>query len=310
MKSRHYIYLMGGLGNQLYILAYAYFLTQQQQNEKISILMPRTKDKGDTTDKAKRNIITEIPKQLGFSIVTLSPKKIAYLFAVLIRMSKIGLQKTFLGRFARIYLEPRINFGEEERKELLKNQGFHPDLGKTALFNFHLGYYASHKYITDTFKEKTQQILKQLSPKTNFIISKNDVAVHIRRGDFFIEENKHIFNRIETSFYIEGLELLSKKLCIEKIYIFSDDFENIQEEIQTIANKFSIVLVERQTVLQDLSLMTYFDNFVIGNSTFAYWGAILSNAQNVYVPKNTFKYNILRDFRILDHWIVLENEII
>lgn len=86
---------MGGLGNQLYILAYAYFLTQQQQNEKISILMPRTKDKGDTTDKAKRNIITEIPKQLGFSIVTLSPKKIAYLFAVLIRMSKIGLQKTF-----------------------------------------------------------------------------------------------------------------------------------------------------------------------------------------------------------------------
>ena len=102
MKSKHYIYLMGGLGNQLYILAYAYFLTQQQKNEKVSILIPQTKDKGDTTDKTKRNIITELPKQLGFSTVTLSPKKITYLFAILRRMLKIGMQKTFFGRFIRI----------------------------------------------------------------------------------------------------------------------------------------------------------------------------------------------------------------
>ena len=56
--------------------------------------------------------------------------------------------------------------------------------------------------------------------------------------------------------------------------------------------------------------MTYFNNFVIGNSTFAYWGAILSNAKKVFVPKNTFKYDIGRDFRHLDHWVVVENKII
>ena len=310
MKSKHYIYLMGGLGNQLYILAYAYFLTQQQKNEKVSILIPQTKDKGDTTDKTKRNIITELPKQLGFSTVTLSPKKITYLFAILRRMLKIGMQKTFFGRFIRIYLEPRINFGEKERQELLKNQGFHPNLGKTAFLNFHLGYYAAPKYITNTFKEKTKEVLKELSPNINFIISKNDVAVHIRRGDFFNEENKNIFNKIVTDFYIEALKLLSKDLSIEKVYIFSDDFENIQEEIESIASKYSIVLVEKQSVLQDLYLMTYFNNFVIGNSTFAYWGAILSNAKKVFVPKNTFEYDIGRDFRHLDHWVVVENKII
>jgi putative glycosyltransferase len=310
MKSRHYIYLMGGLGNQLYILAYAYFLTQQQQNEKISILIPRTKDKGDSTDKAKRNIITELPKQLGFSIVTLSPKKITYLFAILKRMLKIGMQKTFFGRFIRIYLEPRINFGEEERQELLKNQGFHPDLGKTALFNFHLGYYSSHKYTTDTFCKKTIEILEQLSPKTKFVITENDVAIHVRRGDFFTNGNDQLYNFIGTDFYLEGLNKLNSYKKIEKVYIFSDEFENIKNEIEAISNNYPIVLVENQSVLEDLNLMTKFNNFVIGNSTFAYWGATLAKAQNIIVPKNTFKFDVGRDFRYFDHWTILDNKII
>lgn len=71
--KRQYIYLQGGLGNQLYIISYAFFLKQLGYKH-ITLVTPYIKTKGDTTDKTKRPLITQIPEMLGLKIISLGHK--------------------------------------------------------------------------------------------------------------------------------------------------------------------------------------------------------------------------------------------
>ena len=92
---------------------------------------------------------------------------------------------------------------------------------------------------------------------------------------------------------------------IQKVYIFSDDFEAIKEDIKTIAENYEVVLVEGQSVLADFALLQKFTNFVIGNSTFAWWGAMLADASNVIVPKKPWKIEMENMSPYPDNWTTI-----
>ena len=54
MKQKHYIYQQGGLGNQLYILAYAFYLKEKGVGP--LCMYSADRQKKDTKDKKKRNV--------------------------------------------------------------------------------------------------------------------------------------------------------------------------------------------------------------------------------------------------------------
>ena len=111
------------------------------------------------------------------------------------------------------------------------------------------------------------------------------------------------------SYYLKALALLSNKIKIEKVYIFSDDFKAIQEDIQKINKLYEVILIEGQSVLEDFAMLQQFSNFVIGNSTFAWWTAILAKPDNVVVPKKPWKIEMKGMSPYPKEWIQLENEI-
>ena len=294
LTPKHYIFLQAGLGNQLYMLAYTNYLKEEGYTNIKMISLPQKNNQGDTKDRTKRSLLTELPKMLGIKFQYLPHR---YVYSFLLRLPKLPLYKILWSKIVKLDLEPAKEWAV-----------FHP-IAAEALFNIHIGYYQACQYISEKFKQQVRDAIINIVPNnTTYTINKNDVAVHIRRGDFFTNGNENIYSRIEVSYYLRALALLSNKIKIEKVYIFSDDFKAILEDVQKINKLYSIELVEGQSVLEDFAMLQKFSNFAIGNSTFAWWGAMLAKSTNVIVPKTPWKIEMKDMTPYPKNWILIENK--
>lgn len=293
-KQTNYVLLQGGLGNQLYMLSYAFSL-KMYGFPNIKMLAFSQKNKGDTNDKSKRNLLTELPEELGFKLSYIPHK---YILSVLKRLSYLPLYKKIWSRIINIDIEPITEWAVY--RPITKNQ---------AISNLHIGFYQAHQYVSEAFKQQVKKCIQELVPAYSpYSICQNDVAVHIRRGDFLTNGYENIYNKIEIPFYLKALSKLSNNIEINKVYVFSDDFKAIQDELKKISEQYTLVLVEKQTVLEDFALLQQFSNFAIGNSTFAWWAALLANTKNVIVPQKPWKIEMKEMSPYPEEWVQIENE--
>lgn len=287
-RELHFVNVMAGLGNQFYMFAYADYLVRQGKNVKLYI--PNNHGVGDTKDRTKRNINVDIPNALHFDFTT-------HFHTALIERSCFAYKV-----FRRILLHRHIEPPKEwATYHSINNISFKP-------YNYHIGYFQSHHYISDDFRKKLSEVVGNLcSNQEKFTINSNDVALHIRRGDFLTASE--IYHKIDTAYYTKALKELSNRIDIGKIFIFSDDFEVIKAEIEEISKIAQVVLVEGQSVLEDMNTLRQFQNYVLGNSTFAWWGAMLSIYQkpNVFVPKTPWKVEMQNASPYFPDWVQIEN---
>lgn len=281
-----------GLGNQLYFFTYCNYL-REVLNKEVSLLVFGDKNmmQGDTSDKQVRNPLLSIASSLGIPIKIASRNWEHFYW----KYKKLPFYNSFFKKFIHIIDEEKWGlFYDFEGK-------------KSGLLNVHVGYYQAHQYLTDNFKKILKKEIEKIAPASKYEISKNDVAVHIRRGDF--KKFPEVFNLIDIDYYKNALNCIEEKVKIEKVYIFSDNFDEILEEINWIKQKYEVVLVENQSVLQDFGLLMRFSNYAIGNSTFAWWAAKLSNNEKpmVVVPKTPIKVMVPESSPYSEEWIVLDN---
>lgn len=135
---------------------------------------------------------------------------------------------------------------------------------KTDCFLFDLG-----------LNEKNKMILKHIKS------TKYAVALHIRRGDILIYEQKGIKYSLSIIEYIlNSIDYIAKKTFPESIviFVFSNDINWCKENIQC---QHEIVFVDNAGDLgpaEDMFLMTQCRHFILSKSTFGYWGASLSDS--------------------------------
>jgi hypothetical protein len=295
MKKRQYIlFRKAGLGNQLYYCAYCDYL-KRSGFEKVKLLNIAPKEQGDTYDKNRRNLILEIPQKLGLERVNL----LGRFYLALLNYRKWPFYKRIWSKIFKIHMEPDLEWAtylpfEEEN---------------WAMYNIHVGSFQSHLYISSSFCRTLSSIIGELMSSIKYEILENDVAMHIRRGDFLTFMDGTIYNVIDIDYYIRALEYLESKIRVENIYIFSDDFDSIQTELSILRNRYNVIPVEEQTVLEDMNLLRFFSNYILGNSTFAWWGAMLSMENNptVIVPKTPWKKGMQNASPYFPKWIQLEN---
>lgn len=174
-----------------------------------------------------------------------------------------------------------------------------------------LGYFESEKYfkhiendirINYQFKD---EILETCLKHGEKFLTENPVALVIRRGDFLAPHNINRHKVCDISYYENAL----KKFKNRSILIFSDDVEWCKN--QKLFNSRQCNFVENNSSIYkghfDLCLLSMCNDFIIANSTFAWWGAWLSDNKNkkVIAPKEWFgselKHNILVD-QIPEGW--------
>jgi len=177
------------------------------------------------------------------------------------------------------------------------------------------GYWQSEVYFKD-FREDIIKIFNfddlidkdkniSLLKKIDFL---NDVCVNVRRTDHLTSKE---LNVISPEYYEKGMNFFLKNNTKRKYYIFSDDIEWCRKKYRN-HEKFEIIEHEYagKKFKNYLYLMSKFKNFIIPNSTFAWWGAWLSIQQNKIIVAPEKWSGIVPENEIdtvLNDWVRIDN---
>jgi len=102
-------------------------------------------------------------------------------------------------------------------------------------------------------------------------ISKDDLIVGIRRGEFLPKHG------IPLSYYEEAVSLFSYR----NLYICSDS--PTDPFVTSLANNYSGTII-KPNALHNLAFIQQFNQIIISNSSFLWWGAFLSKAEKIVFP--------------------------
>lgn len=295
LDSSLYLYLTGGLGNQLFQLAAGLFFSNNRKlvlNSDFGV--PRLNDFGQVElqsfklpldvcvpDSKKAKLFER--KLLGFtlrrSLKYTSHKTYLRRDKVLIEFCNLIMSRYFRKRI-KLHMNKGVGFCEKNT--------FHQN-------EFAIGYFQSYKWVSNqSVRKKMQSIcLKSESSKVeyykNLAIVEKPLAMHIRLGDY-----KHLseIGILDYSYYQLALKLLWSPSKYKKIWLFSNEPEVAKDFFQN-RNDLDI----RWMPIIDLSTAETFEimrcckGYIIANSTFSWWAAYLSHTASpeVIAPIPWFK---------------------
>lgn len=160
------------------------------------------------------------------------------------------------------------------------------------------GYWQSEKY----FLRYREELLKQFTLKTKIssksqVLSKDiqnmeSVSLHIRRGDYVTNaQTNNIHGTCDLDYYSKAVALIKSKTEKPHFYIFSDDLDWANENLDFIDKLTFVELNNEAPDHEEMYLMSQCKHNIIANSSFSWWGAWLNQNQDkiVIAPKQWFK---------------------
>ena len=176
------------------------------------------------------------------------------------------------------------------------------------------GYYESFRYFEETelniqneFNFKNEELYS--SNKYLEIINNNSVvAITIRQNRYSeqkMKPNDIVEGKIKSDNFMQNtinyinraVNFFDKKINNPKYLIWSNDFCNLRQHFND--SKFYFVLNENNKTLNDFYLLTKCKYFIVGPTSFGWWGAWLSKfkdkiilrpADNILNPSNNFDF--------------------
>ena len=271
--------LKGGLGNQMFQYATGFALAKKKQTNLLFDIRLQEKYKINPPPRnVPRNIDLDI---FGIKLEICSEKDLLKVFQFNKEYKIRNLISVFLDK---------INFLVfRERKRVFEERFFNLK-GKKWYLD---GHWQSEKYFKDYRKEILNifnfDSLKDLKINKKFIkniLSKKSVCVNVRRTDF-INNPEH--NVLDIEYYKKAVEVFKNLIGNDfELFVFSDDLDWCKKNF-LFFNKVSYVEhnFAGNKFYNYLYLMTKFKYFIIPNSSFAWWGAWLSqvNDKKIIAPK-------------------------
>jgi hypothetical protein len=285
--------LQGGLGNQLFQYATARALAIQHQKK---LFLDSAWFASSYEDVTSREVLIKLLKTCG-ELISINPS--------IRRPSKLRrIVQEYLPISPLIYLE---------------KAGYRFDSGLTTLNLRHkqnlylMGYWQSFHYF-DSIRE---ELMNEIQPINGIsddyrayqdkIQSTSSTMVHIRRGDYVhLNSAAKVHGFLGLDYYRRGMNLMLDKNKDTHFFIFSDDLDWAKENLPY-TEKMTLVYSSDSSdnVIQELSLMTQCQNYLIANSSLSWWGAWLSKHSDAHIicPQHwTNDLNMNWDDLIPGHW--------
>lgn len=282
MKNKTYLYLTGGLGNQLFQIAAALELSC---GGPVVIDCLTGKPRLNSTGKAELASF-DLPGNVSFSHNQKSSNFVSKVNGFLLRsrVSPKIYEKNPVFKHTTILLSSIINTFALRRPLILRvnsGVGFDKELKKHKV-QMLVGYFQTYRYAE---KSSVYECLRLLKPLVHnpLVESYRQLAeeeipliVHVRLGDYKMENS---FGILTHTYYNSAVTELWSTGKFNKIWLFSDEPEsaidvfdvNFQESIRVIPE------VSNSAALT-LEVMRFGKGYIIANSSFSWWGAFLSYA--------------------------------
>lgn len=267
--------MRGGLGNQLFILAFAYKLAEEYGEEDYEIVLDIREYE---TYKIRKFEILEFIN--GLHIRLFDKKKDSSIFYDLTRKayhvfqainSSLSLEAkvlSFISKYGLYYAKQNAHSYSHSKGSRKNIFGYFQEAAMVESI--------SHELFSDMVILKTAKIENYMK-----LIEKKQavIAVSIRCGADYINGNWPICSR---KFYADSIKEIIDEKYLNKdvgVIIFSDDVEK--------AKKMKIyddaIYVNDLSAIEQLSLMKSCSDFVISNSSFAWWGAYIGHTSDSIV---------------------------
>lgn len=193
--------------------------------------------------------------------------------------------------------------------------GYSPEIYRCRLNQKLVGYFQTWRHFSHVKDQLPKDIFDPIRPLVKSYILKtgidltNDIAVHIRRGDYVALQNS--FGLLTPEYYEKALEAQGYDKIKGRIWVFTDATES---DVLSILDKNSldIRIVNSSDSLNDvvqLALMSEFNRIIIANSSYSWWAAKLSNKNaRVVAPQNWYKAMPAPVDLIPSEWIQINNQ--
>lgn len=291
MSKEVYVYLTGGLGNQLFQLM---SVLNSIKGEKATVFL----DLNIGLPRKTENIVDVLYLNLPQNVVTFNKPASKFVRRVAGFLLRSGIspkrweRNKFLKKLYTIL--GRVILSCRYRKlmtlTIANNVGrFEFDLKKRALL---IGYFQTYDVIRNFDQNTLQEIMQptRVSDDIEKLVKKalieKPIFVHIRLTDYLSEKN---FGNLAEDYYRRSLESLD--LGDRKIWIFSDDIEKVGELLpREYRERYFYVMVKETSPAEMLYLLRFGSDYVIANSTFSWWGAAtrFQRGAKVITPKPWF----------------------
>lgn len=169
-----------------------------------------------------------------------------------------------------------------------------------------IGYYQDLKLVQDVADELREEIKFLNNPSKEYKMymkqiqdAKETIAISIRMGEDY---KRFGWPVCEKEYYLSGLDYILKTKA-GKVFVFSDCIEKVKKE-KWFADYAQVVYVNGVKATESLSLMMNCKDFIISNSTFAWWGAFLSENHNKTIIAPSYFY---RNKRLKSSALEFEN---
>jgi hypothetical protein len=289
------VHLTGGLGNQLFQIAF--LLTRNSRNKQLEITLGRPRldfanepdcfayDFGDFF--TKRELSRDFP---------ITRKAINLILRLGLRTESRGLFSlfNFACKFGTSIL---VTISLRRRLKIVQaTDNGYVDISQSSCNEFAIGYFQSYRWFYQS--ENTFTTMKNLrlrAPSKDFLEfisehgNKKSISVHIRLGDYNLDPTLGILDR---QYYKEALTRLFLENDYEEIWLFSNDPDEALNILPgSYSSKLRVIEDTSWSAAETLEAMRYGSAYVIANSSLSWWGAAMSYADNppVIAPWPWFK---------------------
>lgn len=290
------IKLQGGLGNQMFQYAFASILAKYN----------------------KTNV------HIDYRFFELTEKKPGFtprIFELGVFCNKIAKASSssinsfyFLSKFSKFKKKIGLNYPKIYNELSFE---FQPEIQTLKAPVYLNGYFQSYKYlighedfIRKVFSFPVNNLDKINEELLSIIKTSNSIAIHVRRGDYVMDEiTSEYHGSCSLNYYNEAINLLASKKNDFTLFFFSDDSEWVKEHFNELP--FTKIIIDHNkgdNSWKDMMLMSKCKHNIIANSSFSWWAAWLNTnpLKQIIAPKEWFKTKELNTKTLLpEEWIKL-----
>ncbi len=284
MKKKLTIEIAEGLGNQIFMYSFAYYISKEFDydlyiddksgySQKKNLLRSHQKYmlnnfniKGNIADNSM--IFNTFSKRLK--------KKINIFF------DKFSIKKNFL-----IEKNSKINSGKTaETFVQIDSQKISDNLYVQGNFE-NYKYFNKYKNDLRVMLTPKKNVINTNNPLINEMMISNSISIHIRRNRFSDQsklrnsenlKKSEIFTDNIIEYINNSINFINAKVDDPKYFIWSNDHNGIDTLLKKVnLKKFTLV---KNDIINDFNLFRYCKHFIVGPSSYHWWGAWLNENKN------------------------------
>jgi hypothetical protein len=275
--DRIYLFLTGGLGNQLFQIAAAKSLNPKEIKIITSVGHPRLNKEG------RADIFgLDIGHEISEHKLKHPNKFVGKVFGYLLRSSitPTFTERLFLRKLMRVIAKAIIQYEINDKFKICYSEsaGF-TNTSKEDSALLLIGYFQSYKYLENLRQIKKNNNISIFNQPKNDInkasfLGASKLIVHFRLGDYKLDNS---FGVINPTYYVRAIKKVISEYRFDEILVFSDEIA-MARSIINIETPLKITWVDpmEYDTLKAFQLMREGSAFIIGNSTYSWWAAALA----------------------------------